>query len=141
MKKTLIMATILVGMMFLTTGCVSMQTGNSGNSKIADMDNAKAYTIGMTTLESVQEDIGATVLIFEKKDGATKYVWQSEEGSVSAIGVPFVGGLSSKTDRHTLALTFDKDNILIAKSFKTGDYQDPDVAKMHNQLMKNFIGN
>jgi len=118
-----------------------MQTGNSGNSKVESMDNADAYRIGSTTLESVQNEIGATVLIFEKQEGATKYVWQSETGSVSAIGLPFVGGLSSETDRHTLALTFDKNNILIAKSFKTGDYQDPDVAKMHNKLMKNFMNN
>jgi hypothetical protein len=141
MKKTLVMATILTGLMFLSTGCVSMQTGNSGNSKIADMDSAEAYVVGTTTLESVQDEIGATQLIFEKEDGATKYVWQSEEGSVSAFGLPFVGGVNHETDRHTLALTFDAKNILIAKSFKTGDYQDPDVAKMHNQLMKNFIGN
>jgi len=95
------MVVILAGVMFLSTGCVSMQTGNSGNSKIEEMSSADAYTVGTTTLSSVQDEIGATVLIFEKENGAIKYVWQSETGSVSAIGLPFVGGLSNQTDRHT----------------------------------------
>jgi len=139
MTKIITKIVILLGLTFLSAGCVSMQTGNSGNSKVASMSSDEAYSIGTTTLESVQNELGGTMYVFKKANGNTKYVWQSESGSVSAIGLPFVGGISNKTDRHTLALTFDKNNILSKKSFHKDDYTDPDVTQMQSQMMNKYM--
>lgn len=47
--------------------------------------------------------------------------------------------LKETTNRTTLALTFDKNNMLIQKSLKSGDYLDPDIAAMASQMMQQGI--
>ena len=129
--------------MLALTGCgaISYQSGHSG---VGNMNDGDKYIIGKTTLDEVQNELGGTSFVFEKNDGTTKYVWQSENneyGSISPVAfIPIVGGIAGAsmkdtTNRKTLALTFDKSNILIQKSFKSGDYLDPDIAKMGTQMM------
>nr|WP_316721762.1 hypothetical protein [Sulfurospirillum sp. 'SP'] len=130
----------------LLTGCAAMSY-QTGHSSVQNMRSADKYVVGQTTLNEVQEELGATMYIFEKENGTKKYVWQSEviENSVNSTAfIPIVGmvtgaNLKETTNRTTLALTFDKNNMLIQKSLKNGDYLDPDIAAMASQMMQQGI--
>ena len=130
----------------LLTGCAAMSY-QTGHSSVQNMQSADKYIVGQTTLNEVQEEIGATMYIFDKDNGTKKYVWQSEvtENSINSTAfIPIVGmvtgaNLRETTNRTTLALTFDKNNILIQKSLKNGNYLDPDIAAMASQIMQQGI--
>ena len=119
----------------------------TGHSSVQNMQSADKYIVGQTTLNEVQEEIGATMYIFDKDNGTKKYVWQSEvtENSINSTAfIPIVGmvtgaNIRETTNRTTLALTFDKNNILIQKSLKNGNYLDPDIAAMASQIMQQGI--
>lgn len=140
--KKILWSCFCIATMTALTGCggISYQTGQTSISTLNDVDK---YTIGKTTLDEVQNELGGTNFIFEKDDGATKYVWQSENteyGISPTAFIPIVGGITgasvqNSTHRKTLALTFDKNNVLSYKFFKSGDYLDPDIAKMTTQMM------
>ena len=103
----------------LLTGCAAMSY-QTGHSSVQNMQSADKYIVGQTTLNEVQEEIGATMYIFDKDNDTKKYVWQSEvtENSINSTAfIPIVGmvtgaNLRETTNRTTLALTFDKNNIL-----------------------------
>lgn len=130
----------------LLTGCAAMSY-QTGHSSVQNMQSADKYIVGQTTLNEVQEEIGATMYIFDKDNGTKKYVWQSEvtENSINSTAfIPIVGmvtgaNIRETTNRTTLALTFDKNNILIQKSLKNGNYLDPDIAAMASQIMQQGI--
>lgn len=141
MKKLLWSCLCIVGSIVLS-GCGAMSY-QAGHSKIGNMTSADLFTIGKTTLDEVHNELGGTSFIFDKGDGVTKYVWQSESSSLGinpTAYIPVVGAftgasIQETSNRNTLALTFDKNNILVAKFFKSGDYQDPDISKMTAQMM------
>lgn len=140
MKKTVLSA--LVTVVALTfSGCTITQS-KVGNSQVAKMQNADKYVVGKTTLEEVQDELGATMNIFEKENGETKYVWMYSEVNVkggAGMFVPFAGSIyTSDHHNNTLALTFDKNSLLVKKKFSSGEYVDPDVAYQQRAVIQQY---
>lgn len=50
----------------LLTGCAAMSY-QTGHSSVQNMRSTDKYVVGQTTLNEVQEELGATMYIFEKK--------------------------------------------------------------------------
>jgi hypothetical protein len=124
--KSIILSSIVIGAIaIMGTGCSLSDVGATKNSTVNSMNDASSYEINKTTFSEAQQQLGNTGLIFNKEDGKTKYVWTSRKTTLNF-------GSASDTTK-SLVLTFDKNNILVAKTFGTTD--DPDVAKMKADML------
>jgi len=122
--KNILLVSVLMFATVIITGC-----STHGNPEVVNMNSSDVFTIGKTTIVNAEEELGRTYLIFDKPNGAKKYVYKARQGGIwFNIGQKY----------RTLILYFDKKGILIQQELYTSKYNDPDVQDMVQGIMKNF---
>ena len=127
-KISLIALVVAVGLS--VSGCSIKNTGAVGNSALTNMSDDSEFIVSKTTFKEAKQKLGGRVHhMFKKDDGNVKYVWTSRNTTWP----------SGKDTVKTIALTFDKNNVLLSKKFGLSPYEDPDVTKLKSDMLKRVV--